>query len=126
GGGARTRGHSRCRTRRSERRTGSAHHRRSGEPLRSRLAGCEHRDSDGDGGGPGGDPLPAPPSARNGERTGRAVQGPGGRTVILRRWREQDGSAAVELVLVTPLLLMFALLAVSFGRLASARLQVND
>jgi Flp pilus assembly protein TadG len=46
--------------------------------------------------------------------------------VIRWRWREQEGGAAIELVLVTPLLLMFALLAVSFGRLASARLQVND
>ena len=41
-------------------------------------------------------------------------------------WRREDGGAAIELVLVTPLLLLFTLVAVSFGRLADARLQVND
>lgn len=43
-----------------------------------------------------------------------------------RRWRDERGSAAIELVLVTPLLLLFAMVAVGFGRLADARLQVND
>ena len=42
------------------------------------------------------------------------------------RWRSEGGSAAVELVLATPLLLLFVLVAVAFGRLADARLQVND
>jgi Flp pilus assembly protein TadG len=46
--------------------------------------------------------------------------------MIRPRWRSERGSAAVELVLVTPLLLLFVLVAVGFGRLADARLQVND
>jgi Flp pilus assembly protein TadG len=46
--------------------------------------------------------------------------------VIARSWRREKGGAAIELVLVTPLLLLFVLVAVAFGRLANARLQVND
>ena len=42
------------------------------------------------------------------------------------RWRDESGSAAIELVLVVPLLLLFVLVAVAFGRLADVRLQVND
>lgn len=37
----------------------------------------------------------------------------------------ERGSAAVELTLVTPLLLLMALVVVAFGRLAGARLQVE-
>lgn len=46
--------------------------------------------------------------------------------MIARAWRGEEGSAAIELVLVTPLLLLFLLVAVAFGRLADTRLQVND
>ena len=46
--------------------------------------------------------------------------------MITRAWRGELGGAAIELVLVTPLLLLFVLVAVAFGRLADARLQVND
>lgn len=42
------------------------------------------------------------------------------------RFHGQEGGAAVELALVTPLLLLFLLMVVGFGRLADARLEVND
>jgi Flp pilus assembly protein TadG len=43
-----------------------------------------------------------------------------------RRCRGEEGGAAIELALVTPLLLLFVLMVVGFGRLADARLEVND
>jgi Flp pilus assembly protein TadG len=46
--------------------------------------------------------------------------------VIGRRCRGEEGGAAIELALVTPLLLLFMLMVVGFGRLADARLEVND
>ncbi|MFE7277494.1 TadE family protein [Streptomyces sp. NPDC057623] len=42
------------------------------------------------------------------------------------RWAADRGSAAVELVLVTPLLIMVLLTVVALGRLADARLVVAD
>ncbi|MDI5974027.1 TadE/TadG family type IV pilus assembly protein [Streptomyces sp. SL13] len=41
-------------------------------------------------------------------------------------WKTDGGSAATELVLVTPLLVLLLLVAVAFGRGVSARLRVND
>ncbi|MGE7434000.1 TadE/TadG family type IV pilus assembly protein [Kitasatospora sp. NPDC001175] len=43
-----------------------------------------------------------------------------------RRWASDAGSVATELALVAPLLLALALLAVGLGRLAGARLDIND
>jgi Flp pilus assembly protein TadG len=50
--------------------------------------------------------------------------------VIPRRsvalWRREEGSAATELVVVTPLLVLVLLVVVALGRLATARLRVDD
>lgn len=42
------------------------------------------------------------------------------------RTRRETGSAAVELVLVTPLLVVLALIAAAFGRVADTRIRVED
>jgi Flp pilus assembly protein TadG len=41
------------------------------------------------------------------------------------RFADEDGSVTVELVLVTPLLILFLFLVVAFGRLASSRIDVS-
>lgn len=41
-------------------------------------------------------------------------------------WKTDDGSVAMELVLVTPLLVLLLMIAVALGRMASARLRVDD
>ncbi|MCQ4084396.1 pilus assembly protein [Streptomyces sp. RB6PN25] len=41
-------------------------------------------------------------------------------------WRTEEGSAATELVVVTPLLVLVLLVMVALGRLATARLRVDD
>ncbi len=46
--------------------------------------------------------------------------------MIRSRCHGEEGGAAIELALVTPLLLLFMLMVVGFGRLADARLEVND
>lgn len=47
-------------------------------------------------------------------------------TSRLDRWPDDRGSAAVELVLVTPLLVLVLLFVVALGRLSDARLLVAD
>ncbi|WP_431953433.1 TadE/TadG family type IV pilus assembly protein [Actinacidiphila sp. bgisy167] len=47
-------------------------------------------------------------------------------TPARKRWRDEHGSAATELVVVTPLLVLLLLVAVSLGRMAAARLKVDD
>jgi Flp pilus assembly protein TadG len=42
-----------------------------------------------------------------------------------RRTRGEEGSATAELAILTPLLILFLLLVVAFGRLAGARIQVD-
>jgi Flp pilus assembly protein TadG len=44
----------------------------------------------------------------------------------VRPWTSDHGSASTELVLVTPLLVLVLLVAVALGRMASARLRVDD
>ncbi|MGW1286421.1 TadE/TadG family type IV pilus assembly protein, partial [Streptomyces sp. NPDC002586] len=49
----------------------------------------------------------------------------------MRRLRDtttppDSGSAAIELVLATPLLILLALVAVAFGKLAGARLDADE
>lgn len=46
-------------------------------------------------------------------------------TRLRRRLGDEEGSVTVELVLVTPLLILFLLLVVAFGRLASSRIDVS-
>ena len=50
-------------------------------------------------------------------------------TWVLRRfrwvWRDESGSVATELVLLTPLLILMLLFVVSLGRTVSARLEVD-
>ena len=53
----------------------------------------------------------------------RAAPGTG---IRRRRPRREHGSATAELVLVTPLLILFVLFIVGLGRLAHARAMVND
>jgi Flp pilus assembly protein TadG len=45
---------------------------------------------------------------------------------VHRLWTGDHGSASTELVIVTPLLVLLLLVAVSLGRMASARLRVDD
>jgi Flp pilus assembly protein TadG len=42
-----------------------------------------------------------------------------------RRWRDERGSATVELVILTPLLILLLLFVVAIGRLAGARINVD-
>ena len=42
-----------------------------------------------------------------------------------RRWRNELGSATVELVILTPLLILLLLFVVALGRLAGARIEVD-
>jgi Flp pilus assembly protein TadG len=49
-----------------------------------------------------------------------------GRTAATRNRRAERGSAAVEMVLITPLLILFLLFVLFCGRLAHARLRLED